>query len=163
MTTMDIVPDNDTHTLRYRSSRVEIWRIYWRAWRKKFWVIHVVVAAYLGWLCSNNTRVSIALWFAAWLPVVVICLAAFPQIMFKPQERTLHLTPEGWSTTIGRKSGSKPWKEIRGMADTPEGLVIVGANGNAMVVPQRAFSDESHRAAVVADVRSWFAASRASG
>ena len=83
--------------------------------------------------------------------------------MFKPHERMLRLTPEGWDSTIGSKSGSKSWKATRGLAETPEGLLIVGDNGNAMVVPARAFTDESHRAAVVADVRSWFAASRVSG
>ncbi|PTR34936.1 hypothetical protein C8J98_101195 [Luteibacter sp. OK325] len=112
---------------------------------------------------DHGHRASIALWFVILLPIVVACLAAFPQLMFKPQERMLQLTPEGWSSTIGSKSGSKPWKEIRGLAETPEGLLIVGDNGNAMVVPQRAFVDGSHRAAVVADVRSWFAASRVSG
>lgn len=163
MTVMDTVPDSGTHTLRYRSSRNEIWRMYWRAWRKKLWVIHVLFAAEVAWLCSNNTLASIALWFVIWLPIVVACLAAFPQIMFKPHDRMLHLTPEGWSTTIGSKSGSMSWKAIRDLAETPEGLLIVGVNGNAMVVPQRAFTDVSHRAAVVADVKGWFSASRALG
>ncbi len=163
MTVMDTLPENGTHTLRYRSRRVEIWRMYWRAWRKKLWVIHVLLAAEGAWLCSNNTLPSIAVWFVAWLPVVVVCLAAFPQIMFKPHERMLHLTPEGWSSTIGSKSGSMPWTSIRDLADTPEGFLIVGVNGNAMVVPQRAFIDVSHRATVLADVRRWFGASRALG
>ncbi|MBB3226043.1 hypothetical protein FHW69_000633 [Luteibacter sp. Sphag1AF] len=161
MTAMEMVPERGTHTLRYRSSRAEIWRMYWRVWRKKLWVTHVIAAAGAAWLCSNNTLMSMAVWFAVWLPIVVACLAAFPQIMFKSQERMLELTPDGWSSTIGSRSGSMSWKAIRGLADTPEGLVIVSANGNAMVVPQRAFTDVSHRAAVLADVRRWFTASRA--
>jgi hypothetical protein len=155
---MDTVPDDGTHTLRYRALRGDLWRLYWRAWRKKLWVIHVLFALELAWLCSNNTLSSVAVWFLLWLPFVVACLAAFPQIMFKRQERTLHLTPEGWSTTIGRKSGAMPWKAIRALADTPEGFVILGSNGNAMVLPQRAFIDAAHRAAVIADLRRWLAA-----
>jgi hypothetical protein len=163
MTVEDTVPESGTHTLRYRSLRTEIWRMYWRAWRKKLWVIHVLLAVVAAWICSNNTLPSIAVWFFVWLPIVVVCLAAFPQIMFKPHERMLQLTPEGWSSTIGSKSGSMSWKAIRGVEESPEGLLIVSATGNAMVVPQRAFTDVSHRAAVVTDVKGWFVASRASG
>lgn len=163
MTTTDTVPDSGTHTLRYRSSRADIWRMYWRAWRKKLWVIHVIAAAEIAWLCSDNSLHSMAGWFALWLAIVVAGFAAFPQILFKPQERTLVLTPEGWSTIIGRKSGAMSWTAICGLVDTPEELLIVGNHGNAMVVPQRAFADASHRAVVIADLRHWFVASRAAG
>jgi hypothetical protein len=32
-----------------------------------------------------------------------------------------------------------PWKAIRSLETTPDGLLIVGATGNAMIVPGRAF------------------------
>ncbi|QDE38287.1 YcxB family protein [Luteibacter pinisoli] len=121
----------------------------------------MIVAAAIAWSLSDLTWPSVLLWFAACLPVVVAVFAAVPQIMFKPWERTLHLTPDGWSTTIGRKSGSMSWKVIRSVATTPDGLLIVGVSGNAMIVPGRAFDGEAHREAIMADVRRWYSAARA--
>ena len=74
---------------RYSSTRVEIWRFYWRTWRQRLWPIHVFAALVIGFFVSSSTTGSLRMgswltWTVAAFPLVVAGFAAFPQIVFKP-------------------------------------------------------------------------------
>ena len=74
-------------------------------------------------------------------------LVLYTQIRFKPQMRTIVLDKEGLKTTIGKKSGSRSWKELKSVEEQSDDLIITGKNGNAFIIPPRAFSSAENRAA----------------
>ena len=155
------------YLLRYRAMRSEIWHWYWRHWCRGFWLIHVLFAAMLAIPVATNLyeHMSPTLYVAtfAWLlPLVTMCAAAIPQLMFKSSERFLEISPKGWSTTIGRVSGSKPWSQVYGVKEEDGALIIISATsrrgpGNALIVPQRALPRTTDWGRFVQDVMSWHA------
>ena len=146
-----------TYTLRYSSTRAEIWRLYWRIWRKHLWRIHVALAVLAGLILSRSqmTVVHVLSYSLAAFPVVVAAFAAFPQLAFKSQERLLHVGPDGWSSQIGKKSGARTWAEVATVDEQDGAVVIRGVNGNALVVPARAFATEAERVQFVTDIGQW--------
>jgi len=148
------------YQLRYSSTRSEIWRFYWRTWRKRLWRIHAVAALGIGFIvsCATTGSLQVGSWLTcavAAFPLIVAGFAAFPQIAFKPQERTLEVGSEGWSSKIGRLTGSRPWSEVASVEDETEAVLIRGTNGNALVVPARAFDSPEQRRQFVSDARTW--------
>ncbi|HVY86115.1 MAG TPA: YcxB family protein [Caulobacterales bacterium] len=139
-------------TIEYASTRGEIWRWYWRSWRRGLWVTHAVV------FCWVSGVVLLLLWSTDLLrPMnVVLALVAgiasiawmplFPMIQFKPQTRTLTVDERGISTTIGAKSGVRKWDEIRSVADEEGAIVVVVKTKNAFIIPARAFASDADRA-----------------
>jgi len=149
------------HTLRYRSSRQEIWHWYWRAWTSGLWRYPVVVGllaavlqaehrgfSHLSALSLIGTAVTGAL-------VCMLFFALWPQIRFKPAERTLSVNPSGWTTAIGNLTGARTWNEIREIVEDSGMICIVGRGGNALVIPTRAFHTEADRQRFLADIRQW--------
>lgn len=148
------------YTIRYSSSRAELWQWYWRTWRKSLWRIHAAAAIILGFVLSGSHLdvVHLTLWLAYTLlsfPMVVAAFAAFPQLKFKSQERILQAGQEGWASQIGRMSGSRMWSEVASIDDEAGTVVIRGINGNALVVPARAFISNKQRQQFVKDIREW--------
>jgi hypothetical protein len=149
-----------SYTLHYRSSRAEVWRWYWGAWRARLWRIHVLLAALLAGLIAylasspHNPWLGLVL-FPIALPMVALFFAAWPQITFKSAERTLQVGPEGWVTQIGRLTGARAWNEVASVAERNGTLAITSTNGNALVVPSRAFPDRGSWERFVQDVRTW--------
>ncbi|MGJ5036070.1 YcxB family protein [Bradyrhizobium sp. HKCCYLRH3059] len=148
-------------TLKYASTRAEVWDWYWRAWRKKLWVLHAYSALFF---------IALALiWDGHWPPhdyakllygllaagVFVVFLVAFPQLMFKPQHRELTASEDGLYTKIGNKSRAWSWREISTIEETPELVTITGKNGNALLIPRRAFDSEEHKRLFAAAVETW--------
>jgi hypothetical protein len=149
--------------LKYRSSRPEIWRWYWRAWRRPrgLWRMHLLIfALVVGSMLLNRSRrrpltptdlglsAAIGLLAVAWLPL-------WPMIRFKPQERVLNLNEQGASTTIGSKSGTVPWSKIASIEDSGDAISVTRTNGNAFVIPNRAFSSSDERAGCLKLIREW--------
>ena len=150
-----------SYTLHYRSSRKEVWRWYWAAWRAKFWRVHVLVAAIaalaIAYSATPPFQLGLALVsFAVILPIITLLFAAWPQIAFKRQERTLNVGPDGWSTQIGRLAGARAWSEVASVAESNGTLAITGKNGNAIIVPQRALSSRGAWQQFVKDVQAWY-------
>jgi hypothetical protein len=88
------------------------------------------------------------------------CLLLFPlwpQLLFKPQKRILSIGATGWTTQIGNLHGSRAWGAVRSVEDRPDAITLVGYNGNALIVPNRAFADESAREGFLNDARRWHA------
>lgn len=149
-----------SYTLHYRSSRKEIWRWYWAAWRAKLWRVHVLVAAIVALTVTYSAtppfQLDLALVsLAVTLPIITLLFAAWPQIAFKSQERTLNVGPDGWSTQIGRLAGARAWREVASVAEVNGTLAITGKNGNAIIVPQRALPSRGAWQQFVQDVLAW--------
>jgi hypothetical protein len=152
-------------TLTYSSTRHELAMWYWRIWKKKLWKVHIV------YLVVSLTIVVLAA--GHWPPsameimrglvvgaAVVLFLILLPQIMFKPQVRTLVLDRNGVRTKIGKKTANISWQEIESISDTEGTIAISRKNLNAFLVPQRAFQSEQERASVLTAVRAWMGLTR---
>jgi hypothetical protein len=147
-------------TLRYTSARSEVWQWYWRLWRKRFWMHHayyvlciLIIAISLdGHWPPRKEGVLIGLLIAA---VMIASFIAFPQIMFKPEERTLTISEDGITTAIGKKTGSATWKDIAAIQDLPQVMAVLRKNGNAFLIPRRAFNSENEKSNFLTAVRSW--------
>ncbi len=140
-----------TFSLRYVSSRREVWAWYWRSWLQGRWRVHLAVFATMAGaaLLSSALRgslspadavpaLAVALIGVAWMPF-------FPLLAFKPQERTLEFDVEGLSTLIGRRLGRRSWSEIAAVDQMGTAVVIACRNGNAFIVPLRAFLSAADR------------------
>lgn len=151
------------HTLRYSSTRAEIWRWYWFAWKAKFWRLHVLLAAAAAWIFMVTVDGFIDfrhyfLYCVVALPFVIFSMALWSQVMFKSKERVLHVGPTGWSTLIGAQSGSRSWAQVASVQDTRDAVVITGTTGNALIIPSRAFQDPLSKQQFVKDAQSWHSA-----
>src|SRR5580693_67013 len=151
--------------LTYSTTRRELATWYWQMWKKKLWKFH---AAFLA-----TSIAVVALTSGRWPPsvvdivrgiavavAVIASLILFPQIMFKPEVRTLSFDKNGLRTKIGKKSGSTSWLEIQSVTDSEGTIVISGKNLNAFLVPQRAFQSDQERASVLVAIRAWMALTR---
>lgn len=154
------------YTLTYRSSRLEVWRLYWRSWRKKLWRLHALFAAApAGLFITHSAPLAHKLlqWGYGWLamfPLVVLGFSSWPQIRFKRSERWLAVGPSGWSSRIGNLAGSKSWNEVASV-ELGEGCVLlVSMGGNALIVPARAFADAALMMQFARDAMLWHQAAR---
>lgn len=149
-----------SYTLKYAATRGEIWRWYWRAWARPagLWRYHVaygVVAAFAAALVNGLDWLSTTvLGFGAILCCIAL-LPLWPQLRFKPQVRTLELDESGFRTSIGRINGSRRWFEIQSVRDDGNTLAITSHNGNAMIIPRRAFGEGIDRERFVAEIEAW--------
>lgn len=149
-----------SYTLKYATTRRELWRWYWRAWARPagLWRHHVAFGA------VTTVAAASAHGFAG-LPAVMTGLAAvlgclvpfplWPQMRFKPQMRTLELEESGYQTSIGHINGARQWSEIRSVHDDGDAVVITTHKGNAMLITRRAFGEGIDRQRFVIDVEAW--------
>jgi len=149
-----------SHTLRYSSSRREVWHWYWRTWRARLWRIHAAIAVAVGVIMAGKSGATgnlgpIAVTIAATFAGVVAVSVAIPQILFKSSERTLRVHASGWSTQIGPKSGQGSWPEIAPVQEVEGAVILANKGGNALIVPARAFSCDAERNQFLSDVRKW--------
>ncbi|HUR21657.1 MAG TPA: hypothetical protein VMZ90_12655 [Vicinamibacterales bacterium] len=151
-----------SYTLRYRSSRPEVWRFYWRLWRKKLWMVHAALALAAGfavspWGVGLPTKLVSAL--AAFLLLVVIS-AALSQLLFKGGERVLEVGADGFHTRIGKKVGSRTWSELAPIEEVNGEIAVAAKSGNALIIPSRACESDAQRANFLRDVTRWQLSSR---
>lgn len=141
------------YTVQYASTRAEIWHWYWRAWArpKGLWRYHILISllSAIGVTTLEKQRTfdagRFALIFLITMLGCVVLLPLWPQIRFKPSVRTLKIDEKGFETVIGRRSGSRGWKEVRSVEQSDGAIVITGINNNAFIVPARAFTSEQDR------------------
>jgi hypothetical protein len=155
------------YSLRYRSTRAEVWRWYLSAWKSRLWIFHAAFSVGIaGLLCAKvlpDANLVVLLMLAmALMPVVFLFFAAYPQVLFKPQERQLTLDAGGWTTRIGKQSGARAWAEIARVEERPDSVVITSRGGNALIVPTRALPDPKDWGRFVADLKAWHRAARPS-
>ena len=146
-------------TVRYRSSRKEVNEWYWKQWRAKLWLYH------LGFFV-----LTIVIFVGRWPPrassdvlrgviaglCVVLVFVAFPQIMFKPKERTLTVNENGIDTEIGKLKRHIGWHEVSKVEEASQAILIVRKrSGNAFIVPKRAFPSAQEREEFYKAAKDW--------
>jgi len=148
-------------TVRYRSSRKEVSEWYWKKWRERFWLYHVIffvliVTVSVGrWPPRSSTDVVRGLTLGL---LAVIGAMAYPQIMFKPQDRTLTASEHGIDTEIGKIRRHIEWNEIGRVEDESDVILIIRKrSGNAFIVPGRAFQSPQDRETFYKAIRDWHA------
>jgi hypothetical protein len=141
------------YTVRYASSRAEIWRWYWRALArpKGLWRYHILISLLSAIAVTAREKQSsfqaghFSLIFVITMLGCVVLLPLSPQIRFKPAVRTLKIDEKGFETVIGHRSGARSWKDVRSVEESDGAIVITGINNNAFIVPSRAFASEQER------------------
>jgi hypothetical protein len=150
--------------IQYSSRRGEIWTQYWRLWRQKLWRLHAALFAAVtlgllvglsGWHLSPAASAGIAV-LGGLLPCVAFAL--YPLAKFKPQMRVLTIDQAGLTTSIGKLYGEIPWRDVEAIVDQQELIVIRRTNGNAFVIPARAFCSPVERTAFLSAAREAWAA-----
>jgi hypothetical protein len=149
-----------TIALTYASRRSEVWRWYWRVWREKLWMYHAYCFVFFPlmavllfdsqWPPQDYRHALYGLLVAA---AIVAFFIAFPQIVFKPQVRQLAIGEDGISTTIGKKSKTFEWGSVTEVEDTPNFIMIRRTNGNAFLIPDRAFNSEQEKGDFLAAIK----------
>ncbi len=147
-------------TLTYSTTRRELATWYWRMWKKKLWKFHatfIVTSIAVVVLTAGHWPPSVMdiVRGIAVAVAVIASLILFPQIMFKPEVRSLSFDKNGLRTKIGKKSGNVSWQEIESITDSEDTIVISRKNLNAFLVPLRAFQSDQERASVVSAIQAW--------
>jgi hypothetical protein len=145
-------------TVRYRSTRADIWRSYAHLWRHstQMKVVHVltffvVLFAVRPWLPQAGIEgPAQTLAAAAVALVAVLGFVAYPQIRFASGERTVTIGSAGVTGTLGARSVEVPWAQVTRVTPGDGAVYIVGADLNHFVVPDRAFADAAARDAFIA-------------
>jgi hypothetical protein len=154
------------HTVKYSTTRIELWRTYWRAWArpKGLWRIHVLLAGFVGFLFTATADINpnaanrFLQFFALAFVVLLVFLPLWTQLKFKSAVRTLTIDPDGWRTEIGVQSGSRSWRQVKRVELREDAVIITGTNENAMVIPNRAFESEGSRVAFYKAALAWHTA-----
>jgi hypothetical protein len=144
--------------VKYQSTRAEVWRAYVYAWRhslllkvSQLLLFAITFIAARSWLQTAGIYGASQVVAAATISIaVILAIAAYPQLRYKAEERTLAIGATGISTTIGHRSGDVPWTKIARITPTSEAVHVVGTSGNIFRVPDRAFSSPAQRDEFVA-------------
>jgi hypothetical protein len=164
---------------KYRVERPEIWTWYWWAWRQphglwSYWIVVGAAVASASYFIRTAERPGTPSDVLASL-VIAFAMCAFfilhPQLMYKGRERVLQVSATGIDTSIGTMSAHRNWKDVSLIVDRGEYIAAVVAggipfgvfwlrtlNGNAFIIPNRAFGNASERVAFLQQARSWHAA-----
>jgi hypothetical protein len=146
------------YTLSYRSTRGDVWRWYWRMWRRKFWLVQLLLSVCIVVVMFQITRGSL---FSLLLLLVlcfvgaIVVFSSVPQILFKSATRTLSVSESGWVTTVGSKSGARHWNEIGPIEENATHVILTTWSGSAMLIPKTAFTTEEQAQQFVAQARQW--------
>lgn len=146
-------------TISYTSLRGEVWAHYWRLWRQKLWRFHAVLFATVtlglliglsGWRLSPAALAGVAI-LGGLIPCALFAL--YPLAKFKPQTRLLTIDRAGLATSIGKLHGEVPWSGVDAIVGQQELIIIQRTNGNAFIIPARAFASSDSRAAFLSAAR----------
>lgn len=150
-------------TVQYRLRRRDMWRAYWFAWRNG-WVLKAsqVMMAGVMFFAVFVWRNDVAMASLAAVAIVV-WLPLYPLLRFRPQTRTLTITPEGISTHIeSRWFREEVWSRINSIERRGDRLYLMGHGANLFGVADRAFPSDAERDAFEEQARTWWQAARAS-
>jgi YcxB-like protein len=85
--------------------------------------------------------------------IVIGLMALYPQMMFKPQRRSLVMNASGLETSVGKHHARRPWSDIRSVKNADGYIILARTNGNAFIVPPRAFESPEMRDAFLSFAR----------
>jgi hypothetical protein len=80
-------------------------------------------------------------------------------IRAKTAKRTLKVSRRGIRTEIGRSREQYAWKKVGEVTDTRQFILIALTNGNAFLIPHRAFPGVEQREQFLTETRLWMQAS----
>ena len=150
-------------SVQYSSTRHEIYLWYLNMWKKKIWKVHLLIFCVPIFLIAlpmvvgkKPVDMETILGSIAAGAALVGAMWAYPLLMFKPSPRTVTADESGIKTSIGKKATSRSWADIGAVNESAEGGVIISVrNGNAIIVPPRAFYSAKIRADFVEAARNW--------
>jgi|SoiMethySBSTD1v2_1073268.scaffolds.fasta_scaffold00389_24 hypothetical protein len=137
--------------VEYASERQEIWRWYWRTWRKEIWKIHMtmflVVSGAVAFFLTRNAELSLSSVLVALVCgfLAVAWMPAYPILMFSSDKRSVEIDQDGISTTIGEDRFRRSWDDIRSISQEDGYVVLMGQKGSAFLIPPRAFQSEDEK------------------
>ncbi len=82
------------------------------------------------------------------LPILLFLLG-------KTSKRSLTISPDGIATEIASHKGQVPWKQVRTIFHHADFVLIARTNGNAFLIPKRAFSDSGQQREFAALATQW--------
>lgn len=136
-------------TVRYALTREELRAWYIESWKRRLWMFHLATTVLL---CGSFSLAQVGgsavsgLTFGAGLSVAMIAfMVVWPQLRYRPEERTLTFDAEGLAYTRGPQAGRMAWSQIASVADADGGVIVTGRNQNAFIVPTRAFGGEAQK------------------
>ena len=168
-------------TLKYVADRRELSNWYRRSFFSPrglwgYWAITIaaIVAVTLAVeAMAHRFAPSIFVIAGAAVLLLLSFFVLFPQATYKRLERTLIVSDRGIETTIGGVLASRSWRDVAAITDYGETIAVVIAggarfgpvwirtlNGNAFVIPNRAFEDPASRSRFLEQIMAWHAAQR---
>ena len=153
-------------TVAYHSTRAGVAKWYWYSLRHNR--LHQAVEAawlsllmYMGFSWSRTHGWGPVGCVAAGVAIAMVgavLSAAYPQLRFKPQERTLTASPDGLSSSIGSRSRTMAWSKVGDVVEWDGVVRVTSRYGNAMLIPFEAFGSTKERQEFVSSCRTWLAA-----
>ncbi len=146
-------------TVTYVSRRNEVLKWYWRAWRRRLWKLHVIIFLSVAIVFAINFYGKVPGSIQEWGTVALVGFApllllfTYPMLAFKSKSRVLTADENGIDTTIGITRRIVPWSDVVDVREDGEAVVIERRNGNAFIVPVRAFKSGETRRQFLAFVR----------
>lgn len=151
-------------TIDYALTRGEVAGCYLRAIRESPEYLRSVVtmAAVIG-LAQMGLRVLFSRRLGgpeilSAIIVFAVILVLLPIGLFltaKTERRTLAISPDGISTSIGKRSAQIPWSSVRLVKNASAFILIARTNGNAFFIPDRAFARPDDRARFLEHIDVW--------
>ncbi len=150
-------------TIEYSSSRGDVAGWYWYSLTHnpkhlRNWLLGLVATGLVAfaWERQAGTGIGKAAGMALLAAVfLAIFLALYPQVRFKPQKRTLSISQAGISTTINARSRTYTWSDVASVIAPRDQVFIAMTNGNAFVVPSRAFASAAQRDEFIRQCLTW--------
>jgi len=151
-------------TIKYALTRDEIVRSYFRSLGSspKFLLMIPMYSVGLGVLSlaiggafSRSLTAGDAISALAWAVGAFLFMPLWLFVRGKTKERTLSISVQSISTEIGSRKGEVPWGKVRLVENAGCHVLIVGATGNAFLIPGRAFSGPEQQAQFVQEINSW--------
>jgi hypothetical protein len=143
-------------TVRYALTREELREWYKVTWRRKLWRYHlaivVLLCASFALAGTGGSTVSGLMFGAALSALMIVFMVVWPQLRYRPEERTLTFDADGLAYTRGPQQGRMAWSQIGSVADADGGVIVTGRNQSAFIVPTRAFGGEAEKTEAFAKI-----------
>lgn len=151
-------------TIEYALTRTEVVRGFFGSLGKspKFLAIILLYASAMAILILAGTGAfsrPLAVGDAVVAVAILVCFIPFLSLWLflraKTSKRSLTISGDGISTQIGKIQTQLPWRKIKIISVADHRILLAGANGNAFLIPNRAFSSLKEKAEFAAKIRDW--------
>jgi hypothetical protein len=165
----DSVNPSPTITIKYSLTRMEIVASFLRSLAKSPRLMLIVIGPSLlagfGSLAISSATLRRLdagnAVNACGLALGIFCLFIFLVfVQGKTQERTLTVSEEGLSTSIGKLHGTIPWARIAAVKSVGQHVLILRSTGNSFLIPARAFKGSQQYVQFLEITQVWLKASR---